>query len=743
MNLFSFSSLIVFVSNLILTIFLLIQGRKQKVSYILSIFSLLATVWGLGAYKFSSTNLIEEALFWRKIANVAVIFSPVCYYYFICEYLELKNKKHKMLLFVSFLFSIFFVFSNFFLPPKFFVGGLRIVFSQFYYPDWFQYKSFLYLFFYGTFYLLLLGYAFLLLLTAYVKATPKLRNTLKYFILGSVFGWLGPTFMWLIEFRIDIYPYANFLIAIYPAIWAYAIIKHRLMDIKVAITRGAILLIVYGFIVGLPLLTILIAKDYLQNNFADKWFYPPLALYTLLALFAPYIYLTLQTKAEQKRIRQQIHLHQSLKAASKTTIEVQSIDKLAKIIPRYLIRLYSRLDNKISHITLFLKDKKKEEYNLRSSVGNQKLQSDILINSDSYLVKWFTKVREVLVENGVLRAKEVEVLVYEDIDFWMNKASILSVPYKGLNKVLLNLKKEMRGLKASVILPSVYQKELLGFLILGEKTPDPYSLNDIDTLLILSNDMTIALKSQEIIEDLTKTQAHLVQSEKLKVVGEIASCLAHEVKNPLTTLKTFSEYLPQKMQEKDEEFIEKYRRLVPPEIERINSIVQKLLDFSKPNLPNFQKTDLKALIKEVVEFLSEKFLKNKIKVIENYSKDSLMLKIDQHQIRQVLLNLILNAIDAMPEGGNISISSEMLDNAIKIEISDTGKGIPEDELKNIFDPFFTKGKENGTGLGLFVANQIMSLHNGLIKVKSKYGEGTSFVLKFALGDEGPKGTEKS
>ena len=116
-----------------------------------------------------------------------------------------------------------------------------------------------------------------------------------------------------------------------------------------------------------------------------------------------------------------------------------------------------------------------------------------------------------------------------------------------------------------------------------------------------------------------------------------------------------------------------------------------------------------------------------------------IIKGNPTQIQEVLLNLFVNAIQAMPQEGILKISTKQVDNMVQVEIKDTGKGIPEEEVKNIFDPFYTKGKENGTGLGLFVASQVMSLHNGVIKAKSKLGEGTTFMLKFAIGEDGPKG----
>ncbi|MBU1925561.1 MAG: hypothetical protein KKB82_06545, partial [Candidatus Omnitrophica bacterium] len=531
---------------------------------------------------------------------------------------------------------------------------------------------------------------------------------------------------------ISIYPVGNFGVALYALIGTYAILKHRLLDVRVAFARGTILLIVYASIVGAPLLFIATSKPWLKTIFKANWFYPPLTLYTVLALLAPYFYLRLQTKAEQKRMLQQLRLHQSLKAASKTTIEVQNIDKLARIIPRYLLRLYKKLGNNIPHISLFLKDREEKIYKIKSSVGTNKLDGKMTISLESYLVKWFTVIRYILVENGVLKEKEAEVLVYEDLDYWMNKpVNVLLVPYKGLDKILKDLKEIMESLNANVILPSVYQKELLGFLILGEKTPEPYSQSDIDTFSILANDSAMAFKAAQLFEELKEAEARLIQSEKLNILGQLASSMAHEINNPLAIISGNVQLLL--LDEKDEEK-KKLLKKINDSTERGYKIIHRLLNFSKLPKDEIKEIDMNNMIDETLELLNHKIMHSNIQLERNYSPVQ-AIKGNPIQIQEVLLNLIVNAIQAMPQGGRLKLATKEVNNFVHIKIEDTGSGISEQDAQHIFDPFYTKGKENGTGLGLFVADQIMKLHRGIIEVKSKIGEGTSFMLRFMIKEK--------
>lgn len=222
----------------------------------------------------------------------------------------------------------------------------------------------------------------------------------------------------------------------------------------------------------------------------------------------------------------------------------------------------------------------------------------------------------------------------------------------------------------------------------------------------------------------------LERSDRLKAASILALGLSHEIRNPLTTIKTFSEYLPEKY--KDEEFIRKFSKLVPSEVERINNIIHRLLDFSKPAPLSFQNIKICQLMDDILEFLNSEFLKHHISIEKNYEMQDLEIKIDQSQIKQVLLNIILNAIQAMPNGGKITIgTASNKEGSLQISIADTGCGIAREDLKHIFDPFFTT-KDTGSGLGLSIVHQIIKNHNGLIQAESAVARGTTFRIELPI-----------
>lgn len=267
---------------------------------------------------------------------------------------------------------------------------------------------------------------------------------------------------------------------------------------------------------------------------------------------------------------------------------------------------------------------------------------------------------------------------------------------------------------------------------------------------------------QEIALQNAQLRQEVAQSDKYKTLSTLASGVAHEIKNPLTSIQTFCEYLPRKLD--DREFLLKFSRLVGLEVDRIDGMVHELLDYSKPAPLALKKTDINKLIEDTLNTLNSQFIKNHIEVIfkssdvpdaptysnsrktsgvgtptealaerrsSHPSHESVFLNIDANRIKQALLNLFLNAIEAMPKRGQLAVETTIHHSLFTIHIKDTGSGIPPEDLKHIFDPFFSR-KDNGTGLGLAIVQGIVEQHKGKIKIESKVGVGTVVKLEFPI-----------
>ena len=230
----------------------------------------------------------------------------------------------------------------------------------------------------------------------------------------------------------------------------------------------------------------------------------------------------------------------------------------------------------------------------------------------------------------------------------------------------------------------------------------------------------------QIDEENIKLRYEIEKTEKLKAIATLAAGMAHEIKNPLTSIKTFNEYLPERYT--DPEFIQKFHRIVGGEVDRINHIVKQLLEFSKPSELSLKRVSITDLIEETLGLLSNDMIKMDIKVVRAYAENSIAM-VDPSQMKQVFLNLLLNALDSMPrEGGRLVISSEVTtEGMMRIEIEDNGKGIDPADQAHIFIPFFSR-KDGGTGLGLSVVHGIIEKHGGSISVKSLPGRGATFSI---------------
>jgi len=232
---------------------------------------------------------------------------------------------------------------------------------------------------------------------------------------------------------------------------------------------------------------------------------------------------------------------------------------------------------------------------------------------------------------------------------------------------------------------------------------------------------------EEIIQENERLKQEIERTEKLKSVSILASGIAHEIKNPLTAIKTFAEYLPQKLD--DKEFLNKFSRIVGQEVERIDELVHELLEFAKPSPLNLKEFDFYSLVNNTLDFLNSNFLKNNTTVIKNYDPNGeLTITADLNRLRQALLNILLNAIDAMPIGGTLSVSIVTNETKIILSIEDTGTGIEKKDLRYIFDPFYTK-RDHGVGLGLSITQRIIQDHGGKIFVESTVGKGTKFTIE--------------
>jgi NO-binding membrane sensor protein with MHYT domain/two-component sensor histidine kinase len=230
------------------------------------------------------------------------------------------------------------------------------------------------------------------------------------------------------------------------------------------------------------------------------------------------------------------------------------------------------------------------------------------------------------------------------------------------------------------------------------------------------------------MKELTQNERKLRESEKLSIVGEMAAGVAHEIRNPLTTLLGFTKLIHDNT---GDPLNKKYLNIMTDELKRINFIVSEFMVLSKPHIVKITETNLSILIKNVITLLNTQAIMKNVEIIPKIEEESLLLKCEENQIKQVVANIIKNAIEAMPGGGKITVSLEKVDAYIVISVVDTGVGIPEENLHMLGTPFYTT-KSEGTGLGLMVSKKIIQNHNGKFKIQSNQERGTTVTISLPI-----------
>jgi signal transduction histidine kinase len=247
------------------------------------------------------------------------------------------------------------------------------------------------------------------------------------------------------------------------------------------------------------------------------------------------------------------------------------------------------------------------------------------------------------------------------------------------------------------------------------------------------------------ISEIKRLQVEMIRMDRLASLGVLASGIAHEIRNPLAGIKTMAQTLEEEMAPGDSR--QEYLSRIIRQVNRLDELLKAFFSYARPRPPIKKWHDLPDIVHEVTMLLNKRISSTNVVLEEKYAKNLPQIFVDLNQIQQIFINLILNALDAMPKGGTLTLTAEPVRTAlkavdrrrknfrrklqetlyVKVSVQDTGSGIPAEHLDAIFDPFFTT-KSQGTGLGLSIVYRILEEHGGEIQVSSKVGKGTTFTL---------------
>jgi signal transduction histidine kinase len=386
------------------------------------------------------------------------------------------------------------------------------------------------------------------------------------------------------------------------------------------------------------------------------------------------------------------------------------VRELSKIIISFLDEneLFKKAGNILTKelgtekVSFFMLDREKRAYTLRASQKLRKPKIRVLPEKDIFF-QWLQK--------------KGKAVVKEEIEKIVNDPQIKPVV------------KTMGAMESEVCIPLLTRNELIGTVNLGHKRSGAmYSHEDLDLLTQFAAQASIALENARLYREMQQTHMLMRRTDRLASLGSLTANLAHEIRNPLATIRTFLDLFPQRY--KDKEFRGDFFQLTSSELDRISTLVTQLLSFARPVKPDVKKGNVNQVLDDIIQLVTVEAKKRHVTIDTNLQEIHQAL-LDADQMKQVFINIFLNAFEAIKNRGRISVTTRDIKRNgmryVQVEISDNGQGIPEKILEHIFDPFFTTKKKGG-GLGLSISHQIVEEHNGTIEVESRAKKGTTFIV---------------
>ncbi len=474
---------------------------------------------------------------------------------------------------------------------------------------------------------------------------------------------------------------------------------------RVRVTKAGLLIGLYAVVLLLPYLLVLIGSHWLRQQFASLWWLIPVSLLFFLASVAPLVYLSFMHRIEAQVLRDQRRYHRTLIAASSGMTRIKDIRTLCTLIVYVINRTV-----KLTHTGLFLYDPKEQRYTLRAVRHKRMMPAELVVEANDPLIELLQQERDLILDDEL--QEEMNGKKADD------QTRKIAWAYSW-----------MRRLETRLIVPSFSGERLMAFLVLGGKrSGERYTTDDIAIFSGLANQGALAIENAMFFEELRSNEAFMIQSEKLASLGQLASGMAHEIHNPLAIISGESQLYLERFKGQDEK-VDHVLTSIIEECQRAADITRRILRFAKPAPSDFSPVDLKATIEETLTLAAYQVRMEKVERSVAVSPDLPKVRGNQNQLQEVILNLVLNACQAMGEpGGKLMLSATSLNGSqVVLRVEDTGPGIPAGKLSKVFDPFYTT-KATGTGLGLFVTQRIIRLHGGTIDVDSTVGKGTSFTM---------------
>jgi signal transduction histidine kinase len=662
-------------------------------------YALAAAIWGYGYWAWQISSSHDSALFYVRLLMVGAIFLPVAYLWHVLTLLDHIRGKRPLLWLVTGIGLLFFLLN---LTPYFVadvqpVGGFRFwpqpgpVFHL--YLFWFGLCSL-----YGT---------WLLFQGARSKSGAE-RYRFYLLAFGSIVAYGGGMTTFPLWYGINIQPHGAILLTVYTSVVAYTLLRYRLLDLGTALERG---------VTGSLLVLLVAFPAYPALLLGQQWYLGSINIgYSLVELFVLLLLVfgasSLKTQATtfitKALFKERYDQYKTVLNFSKSLVSILELKDLTSTIVQSICPTLG-----LQWGGLYLRKAGGKDYDPISSFGKP--------------LTYFPNLQLGL-------GSSLEDCWRQGTNCFIGDELRDSLTDDESQSVITTL----ATIGTEVYLPLVNKNRILGFCVFGPtvNSGGGYTSQELELLATLSQEASIALDNALLYEELKRSQSLVRRTDRLRSLETMAGGLAHEIRNPLTSIKAFVDLAPERKD--DEQFLARFSKVVKEDVFRIERLTREILDYAKPMEPYLREEDLNDIVESCLYTLRVR-PSHELIVIETDLVGGLpKIFADRQQLKQVILNFLFNAVEAMlPDGGTLTVRTRDLKsqgkpNWVQVEIQDTGSGIATEDIEHIFDPFFTtkhlSQEHEGTGLGLAIAHQIIQEHQGQIEVQSVKGRGTTFFV---------------
>ncbi len=696
-------------------VLILARGTRSHLNF-LFFFECLTLFFWLFFYSmmYASTDK-SLALTRARFGFMGIAFIPVFIYHFYLKFLEIQQKN--------------------LIRSVYLIGGLFLCLAHTpliyasidqYWWGWYPVAGSFYPAF-VLFFVVIFSHSLFLLYRSMNEMKPHSSvkyNQIKYLLVAFFVACFGIV-DYIAKFRIALYPFGYVAALGWILAVSFTIVRYRLLDVRVVVTRISIFVIVYILVLGLPFALSIRLKPWFITVLGSQWWMGPLILMACLATLGPFIYIYLERGAEERLLKEQRRYQRTLKQASIGMTRIRDLRKLLELITHIVTKTV-----RISFAAVYLFNEEENQFRLQVARDRgRKFLASIPIGNP--LIQWLLNNRQILIYEEMKRQRENT-----------------SDPF------IRQIEENMRLLGAAVIIPSFLEDRFIGFIALGEKLSGQiYTPEDLNVFQILATQAALAIENAQFYEEAKRMQEQVAQAEKMATIGTMADGLSHQINNRFYALSLIASDSIDTIKMTDTTQctpeVKEMLANVGRALERIQAnvmqggeVVKGILKYTRKGQEGFEPLTLDQIITGTLEMVQYKIKLSEVDIVRKYPADAPLIKGNQVQLQEAFFNLIDNAYDAIMERkqtlkeegykGRIEISIHPSDSGMmKIVIEDNGMGVKDSHNQKLFTPFFTTkiSSRKGTGLGLYVIKRIITeMHGGVITFESQHGKGTKFML---------------